>query len=136
VLTITKEFEFSASHRIVSLPSWHKCARHHGHNYVVALELSAPPERLDEHGFVRDYGDLADFRKWVDETLDHQHLNNVEGTGTTSSERLAMWIYGLWLPHYPELTGVVVKETPKTSAAYRPRRLDALSADSAGVADL
>lgn len=120
MLTITKEFEFSASHVIPTLPGWHKCARMHGHNYVVVLELSAAPEDLDEHGFVRDYGALADFRKWLETTLDHRHLNDVAGTGTTSAESLAMWIYGLWRPQYPELTGVVVKETPKTSAAYRP----------------
>lgn len=120
MLTITKEFSFSASHVITGLPSWHKCSRMHGHNYTVILELSAPREQLDEYGFVRDYGDLDDFKKWVDETLDHRHLNEISGTGTTSAEYLAMWIYDLWFPQYPELSAVIVSETPKTTAAYRP----------------
>jgi 6-pyruvoyltetrahydropterin/6-carboxytetrahydropterin synthase len=121
MLTITKEFSFSASHALETLPSWHKCARIHGHNYTVTLELSAPRDQLDEHGFVRDYGDLDEFKKWIDDTLDHRHLNEVmPGGGVPSAENLAIWIYELWAPNLPELTGVVVSETPKTSAAYRP----------------
>ena len=50
---ITKEFHFSASHQLKGLPAEHQCARLHGHNYVVEVELSA--ETLNEHGFVRDY---------------------------------------------------------------------------------
>lgn len=42
MLTITKGFHFSASHVLDRLPSWHPCARMHGHNYVVVLELPAP----------------------------------------------------------------------------------------------
>lgn len=32
---ITKEYHFSASHRLAHLPDDHQCARLHGHNYVV-----------------------------------------------------------------------------------------------------
>ena len=121
MLTITKEFAFSASHVLDTLPSWHKCARMHGHNYTVTLELAAPRERLDEHGFVRDYGELDVFKKWVDEVLDHRHLNDVMPQGQPSSaENIAAWIYDTWLPEFPELAAVTVCETPKTSATYRP----------------
>ena len=122
MLTITKEFAFSASHVLDGLPSWHPCSRMHGHNYVVTLELSAPREQLNEHGFVRDYRELDDFKKWVDDTLDHRHLNEVAGGGAPSAENLAVWIYDLWAERIPELSGVVVSETPKTTAAYRPRK--------------
>lgn len=37
-----------------------------------------------------------------------------------SAENLAIWIYETWAAGLPELSGVVVSETPKTSAAYRP----------------
>jgi len=79
MLTITKEFHFSASHVLDRLPSWHPCARMHGHNYIVVLELSAPLEDLTEAGFVRDYRELDAFKKWMDETLDHRHLNEAMG---------------------------------------------------------
>jgi 6-pyruvoyltetrahydropterin/6-carboxytetrahydropterin synthase len=79
MLRITKEFHFSASHVLDRLPSWHSCARMHGHNYVVVLELSARREDLTEAGFVRDYRELDAFKKWMDDTLDHRHLNEAMG---------------------------------------------------------
>ncbi|WP_210585047.1 6-carboxytetrahydropterin synthase [Streptomyces sp. GESEQ-35] len=121
MLTITKEFHFSASHVLDRLPSWHPCARMHGHNYIVVLELSARREDLTEAGFVRDYRELDAFKRWMDETLDHRHLNEAMGGGISpSAENLAVWIFGLWTDRFPELTAVRVSETPKTWAEYRP----------------
>lgn len=121
MLRITKEFHFSASHVLDRLPSWHPCARMHGHNYVVVLELSAHREDLNDAGFVRDYRELDAFKKWMDETLDHRHLNEAMGGGVSpSAENLAVWIFDLWTDQFPELTAVKVSETPKTWAEYRP----------------
>ena len=122
MLTITKEFHFSASHVLDRLPSWHPCARMHGHNYVVVLELSACREDLTAAGFVRDYRELDAFKKWMDETLDHRHLNEAMGGVSPSAENLAAWIFDLWADRYPELTAVKISETPKTWAEYRPSR--------------
>ncbi len=122
MLTISKEFPFSASHVLDRLPSSHSCARMHGHNYIVVLELSARREELTEVGFIRDYGDLDAFKKWVDETLDHRHLNEAMGGISPSAENLAAWIFDVWIERLPELTAVRVSETPKTWAAYRPER--------------
>jgi 6-pyruvoyltetrahydropterin/6-carboxytetrahydropterin synthase len=121
MVTITKEFHFSASHVLDRLPSWHPCARLHGHNYVVVLELSVRREELTEAGFVRDYRELDAFKKWIDDTLDHRHLNEAMGGGVSpSAENLAAWIFDLWIERFPELTAVKVSETPKTWAVYRP----------------
>ena len=123
MLTITKEFHFSASHVLDRLPSWHPCARMHGHNYVAILELSARRDELTEEGFVRDYRDLDAFKKWMDDTLDHRHLNEAMGGGVSpSAENLAVWIFDLWVGRLPELTAVKISETPKTWAEYRPER--------------
>jgi 6-pyruvoyltetrahydropterin/6-carboxytetrahydropterin synthase len=85
------------------------------------LELSAPRENLTETGFVRDYRDLDAFKKWVDDTLDHRHLNEAMGGGIPpSAENLALWIFDLWKERLPELTAVSISETPKTWATYRP----------------
>jgi 6-pyruvoyltetrahydropterin/6-carboxytetrahydropterin synthase len=94
----------------------------HGHNYVVILELSAPRERLVPPGFVRDYRDLDKFKRWVDETLDHRHLNESTGGGVPSAENLAIWIFDQWSGEFPELVAVKVCETAKTTAEYRPSR--------------
>lgn len=116
---ITKDFQFSASHRLAHLPPDHQCARLHGHNYTVQLELSAPSDELTPAGFVRDYGDLSDFKKWVDAELDHRHLNEVVPDFNPSAENLAMWIYSVWVERFAEITAVRVSETPKTWAEYR-----------------
>ncbi|WAL72864.1 6-carboxytetrahydropterin synthase [Kitasatospora sp. YST-16] len=121
MLIISKEFHFSASHVLDVLPGWHPCARMHGHNYIVVVEMSAPRERLTEAGFVRDYRDLGEFKKWLDDTLDHRHLNEVLGPDVPpSAENLAIWLFECWNDRLPELTGMQVSETPKTWAVYRP----------------
>ncbi|MDJ1134776.1 6-pyruvoyl trahydropterin synthase family protein [Streptomyces iconiensis] len=117
---ISKDFAFSASHRLDHLPSDHQCARLHGHNYTVRLELAAPPDELTPAGFVRDYGELSDFKKWLDSELDHRHLNDVVPGRNPSAENLAMWIYEIWSERLPELSAVKLSETAKTWAEYRP----------------
>lgn len=117
---IGKEFQFSASHRLDGLPDGHQCGRLHGHNYVVEIELSAATGDLDAVGFVRDYGELSPFKKWLDEEVDHRHLNDVMSNHSPTAENLARWLYEHWIPQFPELSAVKVSETPKTWAEYRP----------------
>jgi len=115
---ITKEFAFSASHRIGGLPSDHPCARLHGHNYAVVVELSG--STLDTVGFVRDYHELAALKSYIDDTLDHRHLNEVLGDDCVTAERLARHLYDWCVARWPETSAVRVSETPKTWAEYRP----------------
>lgn len=115
--TITKQFSFSASHVLDHLPDGHPCSRLHGHNYVVELVIGGL--ELDESGFVRDYRDLAPFKAFVDEKLDHRHLNDVVD-GPTSAENLARFLYEFARNLWPEVAAVRVSETPKTWAEYRP----------------
>ncbi|MGW3210160.1 6-pyruvoyl trahydropterin synthase family protein [Streptomyces sp. NPDC001135] len=117
---ISKQFRFSASHRLEGLPAEHPCGRLHGHNYVVELELSAAGDALDPTGFVRDYGDLAEFSKWLDKAFDHRHLNDVLEGANPTAEHLSRWLYERWVPRYPELSCVRISETDKTWAEYRP----------------
>jgi 6-pyruvoyltetrahydropterin/6-carboxytetrahydropterin synthase len=120
VYRISKEFHFSASHVLEGLPEGHQCGRMHGHNYVVVLELSASDGGLTEPGFVRDYGELADFRRWIDNAVDHRHLNDVLADRNPSAENIARWVYDRWSGYYPELSAVQVRETFRTTAEYRP----------------
>jgi len=115
---ITKEFHFSASHQLKDLPGDHPCARLHGHNYVVTVELAG--ETLNAHGFVRDYHDLADLKRYIDDELDHRHLNEVLGDDMVTAERLARHLHDWCAARWPETSAVSVSETPKTWAEYRP----------------
>lgn len=115
---ITKEFHFSASHQLTALPHNHPCARLHGHNYVVEVELAAP--ELNEHGFVRDYRDLSVLKAYIDERFDHRHLNEVLGHERVTAEVLARHFFEWCRERLPETSAVRVSETPKTWAEYRP----------------
>lgn len=116
--TIKKEFHFSASHQLMQMPDWHPCARLHGHNYVVVIELQS--EVLDQYGFVRDYLELKAFKDYIDDKLDHRHLNEVLGDECTTAERLARHLFDWARARWPEVSAVAVSETPKTWAEYRP----------------
>lgn len=120
--TIAKRFSFSASHALTAVPEGHKCRRTHGHNYEVELVCAA--DELDERAMVVDYFDLDPVQAFIDDTIDHRHLNDVV-PGEPTAERLARWLFeslGGTLP--PEvaarIVAVRVHETPKTWAEYRP----------------
>ncbi len=117
VYTISKQFNFSASHIIEGLPENHPCSRLHGHNYVVELVLAA--EELNQTGFVVDYNELVVFKNMIDETLDHRHLNDVL-TGPTTAESIAKYLYEHAKQIWQEVISVSVSETPKTNATYSP----------------
>lgn len=115
---ITKEFNFSASHQLLGLPPDHPCARLHGHNYLVELELSSAT--LNRYGFVRDYRELDAFKRYIDEEIDHRHLNEVFGTDFVTAEFLAQTFFAWCRRYWPEITAVRVSETARTWAEYRP----------------
>ena len=115
---IAKEYHFSASHQLLHLPDAHPCARMHGHNYLVEVELQS--EHLNADGFVRDYRELDALKIYIDETFDHRHLNDVLGDDKVTAEHLARHFYDWCKAKWPEVTSVRVKETPRTVAEYRP----------------
>ncbi|WP_067473072.1 6-pyruvoyl trahydropterin synthase family protein [Nocardia amamiensis] len=118
--TIAKAFTFSASHELHHLRPGHKCARNHGHNYTVTVRVSA--DRLDEFGFVTDFGDLAAFGGYLTEHFDHRLLNDVVPFPPTS-ELLAAHL-GEWFIEHVEptihgrLVSVQVSETPTSFAVW------------------
>lgn len=115
--TITKQFSFSASHVLDHLPEQHPCARLHGHNYIVELVLRSV--ELNGDGFVRDYNELSPLKDFIDEKLDHRHLDDVI-EGPSTAENLARFLYEFSKGRWPEVVAVRVSETPKTWAEYRP----------------
>lgn len=112
---ISKQFAFSASHILDGLPETHPCARLHGHNYVVTVYLKS--DKLNDVGFVRDYRELANVKEFIDNKLDHRHLNDVFPFNPTA-ENMAKYLFDTFKKEIPELTAVEVCETPKTSAIY------------------
>lgn len=116
---ISKEFHFSASHQLGGLPDTHPCSRLHGHNYIVKVILTS--DTLDGTGFVVDYGDLKPFATWIDDTLDHRHLNDVlvfQPSAENMARAMAELIQTHFVPGHVNVA-VAVSETPKTWATYR-----------------
>jgi 6-pyruvoyltetrahydropterin/6-carboxytetrahydropterin synthase len=118
MFTITKRFDFSASHVLEHLSADHPCARLHGHNYAVEVVIRAPD--LDERGFCGvDYRELDPFQRYIDETLDHRHLNDALPVRPTA-ENLARFLFGEARKVSPFVAAVRVSETSKTWAEYEP----------------
>jgi 6-pyruvoyltetrahydropterin/6-carboxytetrahydropterin synthase len=116
--TIAKRFAFSASHTIGGLPDKHPCARLHGHNYEVEVVLQSAT--LDTAGFVRDFNELSELKAFIDETIDHRHLNDVLGHDRTTTEVLSKWFYDWCKSRWTEVLAIRVSETPSTWTEYRP----------------
>ncbi len=116
---IRKQFSFSASHQLVNLPADHPCTRLHGHNYIVEIVLRAG--QVDARGFVVDYLDLKPFKTYIDDEIDHRHLNDLFDF-QTSAENLAKHLFDWARLRWPQVVAVRVSETPKTWAAYWDER--------------
>ncbi|UWQ11836.1 6-carboxytetrahydropterin synthase QueD [Aliiroseovarius crassostreae] len=114
---ISKEFHFSASHQLDHLPADHQCARLHGHNYIVVVELASA--ELNADGFVRDYHELGPLKCYIDDRFDHRHLNDVLD-GPSTAENMARHFFDWCKARWPETSSVKVSETPKTWAEFRP----------------
>ena len=116
---ISKQFSFSASHILEDLAQEHPCSRLHGHNYVITVHLKS--ESLNEVGFVKDYRELDVVKQYIDEKLDHRHLNDIFRFNPTA-ENMAKFLYDTFIKDIPELYAVEVSETPKTTAIYEADR--------------
>ena len=118
MFTISKQFHFSASHQLHGLAEDHPCSRLHGHNYIA--EVVPQSATLNSVGFVRDYRELDALKKYIDDEVDHRHLNDVLGENNTTAEQIAKHFYDWCKERWPEVSAVRVSETPKTNAEYRP----------------
>jgi 6-pyruvoyltetrahydropterin/6-carboxytetrahydropterin synthase len=118
---VSKRFGFSASHVLHGLGDDHPCSRVHGHNYEI--EVVAEADDLDARGFVVDFRELDDVKRWIDDTLDHRHLNDVM-EGQPSAEAVARLVYEWSRANLPaavasRIAAVRAWETPRAYAEYR-----------------
>lgn len=117
-MRITKSFTLDAAHFLPRVPEDHKCRRLHGHTYVVEVGLEG---EMDPHlGWVVDYGEVSRAVDPLIRELDHRCLNDLPGLENPTAEVLAAWIHARLRDLLPQLADVTVRETPRTSATYRP----------------
>ncbi len=109
-------FRFEAAHRLPKVAEGHKCARLHGHSYLVELALFGPVN--EETGWLVDFAEIEEAWQPLHELLDHQYLNDVPGLENPTSEVLAGFIWRRLKAALPWLCRVTVFETPDARCEY------------------
>ena len=114
---LERTYRFEAAHFLPMVPPGHKCARMHGHSYMVeiVIEGDVDPQR----GWVMDFADIDEHAAPLVRLLDHQVLNEVEGLTNPTSELLAVWWWRRLVKSLPMLVEVVVSATPTSRCVYR-----------------
>ncbi|MBQ1875992.1 MAG: 6-carboxytetrahydropterin synthase QueD [Selenomonas sp.] len=116
------EGAFEAAHQVIGYPG--KCARLHGHNWVVEAEVCG--KELDELGMLVDFKVVKKALGDVLDRFDHRFLNELkpfsDGVNPTA-ENLARIIYGELseasiCQGTVHLAAVTVFESPKSSVTY------------------
>ena len=126
MIEVFKEFKFEAAHKLPNVPEGHKCARLHGHSFVVQVYVTGVMS--EEKGWIVDFADIKKCWKAIEPLLDHNYLNDVEGLENPTSEVIARWIWRkLSQPirmidptnaARSKLTKIVVKETCSSGAVF------------------
>jgi 6-pyruvoyltetrahydropterin/6-carboxytetrahydropterin synthase len=115
-MEIFKEFTFEAAHKLPNVPEGHKCARLHGHSFMVRIAVEGPVG--EQSGWVMDFGDIKKAFKPIWEQLDHYYLNDINGLENPTSENLAIWIWAKLKPILPELSRIEIRETCTSGCSY------------------
>jgi 6-pyruvoyltetrahydropterin/6-carboxytetrahydropterin synthase len=111
-----KEFRFEAAHQLPNMPPGHKCARLHGHSFVLEVHLEGT---VDAHtGMLVDYADIKRTFAPLHEQLDHHFLNEIEGLENPTSENIVRWVWERLKPVLPELSQLVLRETCTVGCSY------------------
>ena len=116
-MDIFKQFRFEAAHRLPHVPPGHKCARLHGHSFMVEVHVTGPVGETT--GWLIDFAEIAAAWQPLHAVLDHHYLNEVAGLENPTSENLARWIWDELKPTVPQLSQVVVRETCTSGCVYR-----------------
>jgi len=116
-MKIYKEFTFEAAHRLPNVPEGHKCARLHGHSFMVRILVSGPVG--EQSGWVMDFADISSAFKPIWEQLDHYYLNDIDGLENPTSENLARWIWQRLKPVLPQLAEIEIRETCTSGCRYQ-----------------
>lgn len=122
MFSLEVEEAFEAAHQIQGYPG--KCARLHGHNWLVKAKLTG--NQLNHLGMLVDFKEAKAALKEVLSQYDHRFLNEIppfsEGT-TPTAEHLAQEIFSRLATHKifsngVSLSAITVWETPKSSVTY------------------
>tara|TARA_R110000782_G_scaffold132430_4_gene224485 strand:+ start:84 stop:440 length:357 start_codon:yes stop_codon:yes gene_type:complete len=114
---IYKEFTFEAAHRLPNVPQGHKCARLHGHSFLVRIVIEGD---IDPHtGWLMDFSEVKKVFAPIYDQLDHNYLNDIKGLENPTSENIAIWIWNQLKPRLSALSRVEIRETCTSGCVYK-----------------
>ena len=130
--TVLKEIHFCYGHRLMNYDG--KCARLHGHNGKVAIELES--KTLDKRGMVFDFGDMRKIiQAWIEKELDHKMILKKDDPlvkvlrdlgepyflmeENPTAESLAKLIFDTAKSKKLPVSKIMFWETPTSSATYQ-----------------
>ena len=116
-MEIFKEFRFEAAHKLPNVPAGHKCGRLHGHSFFCRVTIRGAVDPVT--GWVQDFADLKEAFRPLEEQLDHNYLNEIEGLENPTSEVIARWIWDRLIDKLPNLYEVMIRETCTCGCVYR-----------------
>jgi 6-pyruvoyltetrahydropterin/6-carboxytetrahydropterin synthase len=119
-MEIFKVFHIDAAHRLPDVPSGHKCANLHGHSFRIEIHISGSVNT--KLGWVIDFADIAQAFQPLHDQLDHKYLNDVEGLSNPTSENLAVWLWQRLQPALPQLSKIIVQESPESGCIYKGKK--------------
>ena len=105
-MQIYKEFRFEAAHYLPSAKPGSPNARVHGHSFRARVVIDGEPAA--DTGYIFHFDELAAAMHDTQEALDHRFLNEIEGLGAPTLERIAMWIWNRLSNRVPGLSQVEV----------------------------
>jgi len=124
---LTIEQHFHAAHTIVGHPG--KCARPHGHTYIVRVTIAG--EQLDSLGMLVDFSYIRGEVSRILDELDHADLNELPAFGpgrNPTAEMIARYVFyalrdrlefpGVAQPPTFRVARVEIQEGPGSVAAY------------------
>ncbi len=113
---LERTYRFEAAHFLPKVPPGHKCARMHGHSYMVEVVIEGEIDA--ERGWLMDFAEIDEYAMPIIRQLDHQVLNEIDGLANPTSELLAVYVWNK-LAALPGLLEIVVSETPSSRCIYR-----------------
>lgn len=120
VYTLKVLTEFASAHTLTNYPG--ACARMHGHNWKVELEVTAT--RLDDIGIAIDFKTMKREANKVCDELDHRYLNEIPPFDqiNPTAENLAAYLYQRLSEtingDYVKVSAVTLWETDRACVRY------------------
>ena len=125
-LTLKRRETFCASHRLYNPELteeennalYQKCARHHGHNYVLIVSVTGKVD--EDKGMIIEFEEIKQAMQQTIQKMDHRHLNDLEAFKNvqTTVENIVQFIWDLIeddLPNHIELKEIELQETEKNT---------------------